>query len=136
MPVYQICRYFHGRFRDFRKHSTLFKIFKGPLLSLQSQNAYHLTTMCGANSGQHFFCFTLWQHFTKYTSSIILRARDNFTMCQNCYPSTRTSVALTWAIPVDILQLGSSLAAYSKVKPSITQLQLCHRFGRGPNVSE
>lgn len=57
-------------------------------------------------------------------------------MRRKCYPSTRTSVALTWAVPVDILRLGPSLAAYNEAKPTILQLRLCHRFGNVTSLSK
>jgi hypothetical protein len=58
-------------------------------------------------------------------------------MCRNCgttAPSCRTTTALTWAVPVDIVKLGASLEAYLTLKPRITALRLCNKLGRGPDV--
>lgn len=57
-------------------------------------------------------------------------------MCQSCSSGTQATIAITHAVPVDILSLGPSLAALEKLKPAIHQLQLCHRLGRGHNVSQ
>ena len=56
-------------------------------------------------------------------------------MCVGCYPATQATTALTHATPVDVVSLAASLAAYDAVRPTIRHLQLCHRFGKGQNVS-
>jgi hypothetical protein len=57
-------------------------------------------------------------------------------MCTNCgvNANCRTTTALTWAIPVDVVKLGASLQAYHSLKPIISYFRLCNRFGQGPNV--
>lgn len=62
-------------------------------------------------------------------------------MCRNCgdyssdlHTDLLQTTLLTWAVPVDAVELGASLEAYLEAKPFITQLLLCHRFGRGSNV--
>jgi hypothetical protein len=55
-------------------------------------------------------------------------------MCGECYPATRATMALAYAIPVDIVDLGVSLMAYERIKPAIRTLRLCHRFGKGAKV--
>ena len=39
---------------------------------------------------------------------------------------------LTWATPVDFIELAASLQAYSNLMPQVTTLRLAHRFGGGP----
>ncbi|KAF1997893.1 hypothetical protein P154DRAFT_269636 [Amniculicola lignicola CBS 123094] len=44
----------------------------------------------------------------------------------------QTFPRLTWAIPVDVTQLGSSLEAYNNQQHAIFTFRLCHRFRPGP----
>jgi hypothetical protein len=46
-------------------------------------------------------------------------------------PGPRAIPRLVWATPVDIVELGSSLEAYSDQLQANTTLRLCHRFGDG-----
>ncbi|KAH8717040.1 hypothetical protein GQ44DRAFT_829512 [Phaeosphaeriaceae sp. PMI808] len=39
---------------------------------------------------------------------------------------------LVWAVPIDIVELGASLEAYSNQLLQVKILSLCHRFGGGP----
>ncbi|QDS73664.1 hypothetical protein FKW77_002601 [Venturia effusa] len=57
-------------------------------------------------------------------------------MCANCgvNANCRTTTALTWAIPVDIVKLAAHLQVDHALKPTITAVQLCHRYGQGPHV--
>jgi hypothetical protein len=48
------------------------------------------------------------------------------------HPEPRPLPRLTWATPVDIIELGASLQAYSNLIPQVTTLRLAHRFGGGP----
>lgn len=50
-------------------------------------------------------------------------------------PGPRPAPRLTWALPVDVVELGVGLEAYSVQLPQITTLRLCHRFGVGPLCS-
>lgn len=47
-------------------------------------------------------------------------------------PSPRPVPRLAWSLPVDIVELGASLEAYSSQIQQNTTLRLCHRFGHGP----
>lgn len=77
----------------------------------------------------------------KYLSSLLhhtfIRLPSSI-MCRNCEelgPGCTTTASLTWAIPVNIAELGGSLEAYIRFKPCITALRLCNRYGQGPNVT-
>jgi hypothetical protein len=41
---------------------------------------------------------------------------------------------LSWAIPVDIVTLGSHLEAYMDIKLQVHAFRVCSRFGKGPEV--
>ncbi|KAF1851796.1 uncharacterized protein K460DRAFT_41392 [Cucurbitaria berberidis CBS 394.84] len=47
-------------------------------------------------------------------------------------PYPRPSPRLAWAAPVDILEFGASIEAYSTQLRQINTLRLCHRFRTGP----
>ncbi|KAF2790216.1 hypothetical protein K505DRAFT_377681 [Melanomma pulvis-pyrius CBS 109.77] len=58
-------------------------------------------------------------------------------MCTlTCSPDPRRTPRplprLAWSIPVDIVELGASLEAYSNIEAIINTLRLCHRFRQGP----
>ncbi|KAG9765202.1 hypothetical protein KCU73_g582, partial [Aureobasidium melanogenum] len=46
----------------------------------------------------------------------------------------RSEMALTWAIPVDIIQLLSHVDAFESAQPDVRTLRLCNRFGKGKNA--
>lgn len=48
-------------------------------------------------------------------------------------PNSR--VCLTWAVPVDIMQLGPAFEAYATTYPKRHMLRLCNRFGKGNHVA-
>ncbi|KAF2213916.1 hypothetical protein CERZMDRAFT_95943 [Cercospora zeae-maydis SCOH1-5] len=48
-------------------------------------------------------------------------------------PTSRVEVA--WAVPVKIKQFGPHLEAYTSLQPVLNTLQLCNRFGRGPEAA-
>jgi hypothetical protein len=47
-------------------------------------------------------------------------------------PGPRPSPRLAWSLPVDIVELATSLEAFSSQLAQNTSLRLCHRFGHGP----
>jgi hypothetical protein len=53
-------------------------------------------------------------------------------MC--CQDTFRIRAGLTWAIPIDITVFGPHLQAYLTLKPLLTSIRLCHRFGQGPEA--
>ncbi|KAH7399003.1 hypothetical protein DE146DRAFT_514899 [Phaeosphaeria sp. MPI-PUGE-AT-0046c] len=46
-------------------------------------------------------------------------------------PGPRPSPRLAWSLPVDVVELGVSLEAFSTQLTQNTTLRLCHRFGHG-----
>lgn len=47
-------------------------------------------------------------------------------------PTSRARPLLAWALPVDVVELGASLEAYSCQLSQITTFRLCTKLGHGP----